>query len=318
MTSVHVATILAAVKELISTSSTAGGNQSTRTSGLSRSLQTNLKSYREWINKDAINCLNLRSRVLHFKDTYKMGSDDCADHSRSMKLSGTHSTYLEFVPEGLSLLLVLNETLHTLHEEDKRSPAPEERGVQPLAPKSLLSISDQKAVHSLVQFVVSLGVFPYLIPPLDGLLLMRLGHAKMVEKCSKATSSDERAQNLYKSCRVLVQCFENPVLGPNLISQHLSDVLVALLQICYAPREGSVEKTDSRPESVSEREWCTSALHKLLSKTYQPLVVRELLAIQRISSVRVTPTAKGRDSIYNNYCMHSLHGMVAELLSFNA
>ena len=98
MTSVHVATILAAVKKLISTSSTAGGNQGTRTSGLSRSLQKNLKSYQEWMNKDAINCRNLRSRVLHCKDTYKLGSDDYADHSRSMNLSGTHSTYLEFVP----------------------------------------------------------------------------------------------------------------------------------------------------------------------------------------------------------------------------
>ena len=128
-------TILAAVKELISASSTAGGNQGTKTSGLTQSLQTNLESYGEWINKDAINCSNLRSRVLHFN---KLGSDDYADHSRSMKLSGAHSTYLEFVPEGLSLLLVLNETLHTLHEEDKRSPAPEKRGVRPQAPKSLL------------------------------------------------------------------------------------------------------------------------------------------------------------------------------------
>jgi hypothetical protein len=112
------------------------------------------------------------------------------------------------------------------------------------------------------------------------------------------------------------------VLGPNLLAQHISDALVALLQICYAPHdEGSLSPrkrtdlnghsqvelqhdstpgdvkiiegvTDAPVESmtvslnVCEREWCVEALQRLLSKTYQPLIVRELLAIQRISSIQ--------------------------------
>ena len=143
----------------------------------------------------------------------------------------------------------------------------------------------------------------------------------MVEKCNAAaTTVDEKAHRLYNSCHVLVQCFENPILGPNLISQHLADVLVALLQICYAPREGPFEKIDSssdtqvqqrsRPASVTvqegseedkapylsvtEKKWCVSTLHKLLNKTYQPLVVRELLAIQRMAAIGSVPATRGK------------------------
>ena len=320
----NVETVLAAIRELISTSSTAGGDGGGATSGLTQRLQANLSSYQELIQNDT-RYHDVCCKVLHYKDAYLLTTNTgCTDLSLSAKVPQTpQDTYLQFIPESLSLLLVLDEVLCTLHEEDKRLAvfqAAGGRAVAPQAPKSLLSISDQKTVQTLAQFIVSLGIFPYLIPPLDVLLRMRLSHAKMVDMCEETISSEEKATHLYKSCRVIVKCFENPVLGPTFISQHLSDVLVALLQICYSPqaqseatenknidssdraeverhsspgdvtvRESEKDKTSVKDTTstfigVSEREWCVDALHKLLNKTYQPLVVRELLAIQKISS----------------------------------
>ncbi len=328
--------VLNAMKELISTSPSATGDGSGPTSGLSQRLQANLRSYRDLLQKSDPKYRDLQSRIHHFKDAYHLSDPPIVDHTQNMTPQA-HDTYTEFVTEGLSLLLVLDAILCALHEEDviaERSGANQaalssssgsgsSNKAAPRAPKSLLSISDQKTVTGLTQFIVSLGMFPYLTPPLDALLKLRLSHAKLVKKCSsEKISSDGKTRYLYKVCCVLVQCFGNPVLGTNLLSQHISDALVALLQICYAPRdEGSLSprKTtdlnghsqvelqhDSTPGDVKikggetdapvdamtaslnvcEREWCMEALQRLLNKTYQPLVVRELLAIQRISSIQ--------------------------------
>ena len=333
--------VVNAMKELISTSPAATGDDAGATSGLTQCLQANLRSYRDLLQKSDPKYRDLQSRVLHFKDSHQLTDPSMIDRTQDTK-PRAHDTYMEFIPEGLSLLLVLDEILCTLHEEDVMERSTRNQAAQssnsngskaaPQAPKSLLSISDQKTVTGLAQFVVSLGIFPYLSPPLDALLKMRLSHAKLVEKCSSdKISSGEKTRYLYKMCCVLVQCFGNPVFGPNLLSQHLSDVLVALLQICYAPRECSLsprKRTDSNSHSqvelqrhntpgdvsikegeaespdnsttaslnVCEREWCVEALQRLLSKTYQPLVVRQLLAIQQISSIQ-GPASRGRSTI---------------------
>ena len=314
-----VRTVLAAMKELISTSPTSRGDVVGATSALAESLEANLRSYREGTEYH-----ELQSMVLHYKSTYHLATNtDSSNHSLSSKLSATQRVYLKFVPEALSLMLVLDEILCRLNEEDKRSALSQmasrsRTASTSQAPKSLLSISDQKTVQSLAQFIVSLGIFPYLVPPLDALLKMKVSHIEMVEKCKEDASDEEWAGYLYKSCCVLVQCFENPVLGPSLVSQHLCDVITALIQITYASREEAATRmktnTSSRAQmeqhhslggiepsselrvasvmiSAAEREWCAEALDKLLNNTYQPLVIRELLVIQKIASVR-SPTSK--------------------------
>lgn len=349
-TDMNSSLVLGAIKKLITTSPTAGGEGGVATIGLAQCLQANLRSFQELMESDSKYHL-LRSKVLHYKESHRLATNICgnADHSPMMHMAATaQSVYLQFIPEALSLLLVLDGILCSLHEED-RSPvqtAAASSRTAPQAPKSLLSISDQKTVQSLVQFIVSLGVFPFLISPLDALLRMRIGHAKLVEKCDKKPSSAERATHLYRVCRVLVQCFENPVLGPNLVSQHLSDVLVALLQICYGdntsvkiesscatklevkstPGGVQVKEEENVEMSVEsrgtlfgtlEREWCLEALQKLVSKTYQPLVVRELLAIQKISSMsgsakwlqRVCGQLLSERLMHKNGVQHVLRGI---------
>lgn len=343
--------VLNAMKELISTSPATTGDDTGAISRLTQCLQANLKSYRDLLQKlDPKYHDLLRTQILHFKDAYHLTDPSMVDHTQDTKPQA-HDTYLEFIPEGLSLLLVLDKILCSLHDEDvmERSAnynvGSSGSKAAPQAPKSLLSISDQKIVTNLAQFIVSLGIFPYLSPPLDALLKMRLSHAKLVEKYSseKTISSEMKTRYLYRMCCVFMQCFGNPVFGPNLLSQHLSDVLVALLQICYAPHESSVVSTRKRSETnghsqiemqqcgstpgdvrvqegqagslvdksttssellnVCEREWCMEALHRLLNKTYQPLVVRELLAIQQISSIH-GPTSRGKHLICVNVCYY--------------
>ncbi len=344
--------VLNAVKELISTSPAATRDDTGATSGFTQCLQANLRSYRDLLQKSDPKYCDLQARVLHFKDAYHLTDPSIVDRTQDTKPQA-HNTYLEFIPEGLSLLLVLDEILCSLHEEDVMERSANQVAVgssssskaAPRAPKSLLSISDQKTVINLAQFIVSLGIFPYLGPPLDALLKMRLSHAKLVEKCSSETISNEKkTRYLYRMCCVLMQCFGNPVLGPSLLSQHLSDVLVALLQICYAPRDSSLsngKRSDSNDHSqtqmqqhgtpgdvavkegeaesldesttvslnVCEREWCMEALHRLLSKTYQPLVVRELLAIQQISSLQ-GPASRGKCLVYEMFAILQLFSIL--------
>ena len=184
--------VLNAMKELISTSPSATGDGTGTTSGLSQCLQANLRSYRDLLQKSDPKYRELQSRIHHFKDAYHLTDPSMIMVDRTQDMTPqAHDTYTEFIPEGLSLLLVLDEILCTLHEEDmisERSQAANQTSLNssssvssrnkaaPRVTKSLLSISDQKTVTGLAQFIVSLGLFPYLTPPLDALLKLRLSH----------------------------------------------------------------------------------------------------------------------------------------------
>ena len=223
------------------------------------------------------------------------------------------TTEWSFAVEGLRLLQVLDDTLS---EEDNGTQRTVESKTPP-APKNLLSVADQKVVLSLVQFIVSLGIYPYLLPGVDTLLKLRLPHAAESIAKAEPLPNDVKAWYLCKSSHVFTKCFKNSLLGPILMSQHLSDVLAALIQIGFGPLEqhsgkpigrrpiltpadvrttseqGTDEKNTSpkgRVITVGERGDCLEALHSLLNKVYQPLVVRELLMLQGMPSAGELPS----------------------------
>lgn len=212
------------------------------------------------------------------------------------------AAYCRFTENGLALLSLLNEALTKAHREDlcstqipnKKQQSSSERKQQP-PPKALLSSSEEKSVQTLLQFVVALGIFPFLLPGADHLLGAQLG--EMAPHITRSSADPlTRSLFLYHHCRPIMQLFHTPVIGPSVVSQHLSTVLVALLQVSHfsqttpSPhqREG-ISKGDkishfSREDSgnyplVSSVE-VEGELMDLLDRLHQPVVVRELLRLQ--------------------------------------
>lgn len=214
-------TILLAVKQLVSNPGCG--------EGLVEGLKSNLASLR--VHLQQVESAELGERMDHLRVTF----------STSQCIEGAEATYWDFTVEGLCLLILLDESLEFLQKEDIRTqPSPSlkltDRTPPHPPPKALLSIPDQKLVQTLLQFVVSLGIYPYLLPGVDTLLKLRLSHAKSVEKSQNALNST-KSWRLFTCCQVLIKCTENSVLGPTVLSYHLSDILASLIQICYGPTD---------------------------------------------------------------------------------
>ena len=310
--------ILLAVKQLVtvaSTETTPGCGE-----GLVERLQANLESLRAHLRQPE--CAELGQRLSYLRDAYST-SPACAKREQA--------TYFEFTVEALCLLIILDETLKVLQEKDIVSQSSttetstKSKNPTHSPPKAILGVSDLKVVQSLLQFIVSLGIYPHLLPGVDTLLKLRLSHAKSVAK-SQHTLNAEKSWHLFTCCQVLIKGAENSVLGPTVLSQHLSDILGSLIQVCYGPMDkcsGSasvvklskpsnatsdtpmlpatpgdvvvdrerngrdIKDLDYGPRAISavEREYCVEALQQLLDRVYQPLVIRGLLMMQGMPSM---------------------------------
>ena len=245
------------------------------------------------------------------------------EKSTPVSLRDDISLYCRFTVQGLALLCLLDEALRkacrdddlfsaqNVKFEEQFSPSAEKtlkKQLPPPTPKALLSPAERKSINTLVQFVVSLGIFPFLLTGADHLLSLKLGQmASQLHKSGCLLTT--KACYLYHYCRALTRLFTTPVLGATILSRHLSDVLVALLQICCGPSEavsvqqqlcvqerGDFKKTPAQNSeqkdvfdercapalSELQREWCMEELSGLLNRLHQPLVVRELLSLQGV------------------------------------
>ena len=189
--------------------------------------------------------------------------------------------YCRFTAQALALLRMLDESLKRAHTDDlKQLNETSSAAKTPPAPKALLSPTEEKGITTLLQFIISLGIFPFLLPGADNLLHLKLGEMapQLHKSCSLLTT---KACYLYHSSNTLTLMFTTPVIGATILSRHLSDVLAALLQICHGPKDTTVVDDQTCPIlSEVQRQWCTEKLSDLLSTLHQPLVVRELLSLQ--------------------------------------
>ena len=284
-------TCFEAGKKLTSTSD-AVRSPSEEKEPLIKRLESNISAYRSLLKDPKFH--ELSTRLEHHKSTSKV------QLLLSKRKDLVISLYNEFTIEALGLLAVLDSVLYSLNEQDKLEKRTEANRA-PVAPRAVLSVNDQKTLGILLEFIVSLGIYPYLIPGVDALLELRLKHAKSISKAANF-HVDYRERWLHHSCSVIVKSFQNEVIGPSLLTRHLSDILAALIQVCYArKREPDIAKS---PDSVTmcreqkivqpsdicfvETEYskevikdnCAEMLQRLLTRTYQPLVVKELLVLQ--------------------------------------
>ncbi|XP_060694296.1 transport and Golgi organization protein 6 homolog [Hemiscyllium ocellatum] len=211
-----------------------------------------------------------------------------------------------FVTEVLVQLLCLKHTMIELLEQfvpPKRNPKSPE--CAPALPPDTLSILQQKTVQTALQFVITLGICPYLLPGVGTPLRCRSDFAGTVEKLVCYLASPRGMWRLYIVTMALLDIASHPSLENLILTRHLGDLLASLCQLAYSPKkyqQNLMSEETSRQEDSekrkgltdAEQQSCQQALQKLLDRVYQPIVVKELLILQggikQVASVCVGKT----------------------------
>ena len=282
----EVVDIISAVKLLTTCKETS------KSHGLCERLQSNIDEVKELIQApQSLNCIFDQLREQYFVD-----------------VKGEVTWY--FTSLCLCLLQRLKDCLDQLLLTDTAQPS---RKLQyPELPPNILSIQQQKIVQAMVQFIIMLGISPYLLSGVAVSLKHRtrsrdtLVTIKQLQQSAHMTN-EQRAWHLYKCCSVLVQCSDQPSLKAAIFPTHLIDVISGLLQICYGPLDDCgmlpsnrsptkyTSPADIKPPmvtnsnhsiaciSVDQREESGEILKRLLDKMYPPLVISQLLTLQSIA-----------------------------------
>uniref|UniRef100_A0A8D0GK22 Transport and golgi organization 6 homolog n=1 Tax=Sphenodon punctatus TaxID=8508 RepID=A0A8D0GK22_SPHPU len=184
-----------------------------------------------------------------------------------------------FTTQVLLLLLCLKQCMAALaaaYCPAKPNPRTPE-SAPPLSPDTLT-----------LQFVVTLGLCPYLLPGVGIPLRCRTEFSAVVGDVTSPCSAPKAARRLHTSCSVLLEIAQHPSLGNLLLTRHLGDLLAGLCQLGYCPPPGPI------PLGLTEEErsCCREALQSILDRVYQPLVVRELLILQGGSKQAKRPLAQ--------------------------
>lgn len=200
-------------------------------------------------------------------------------HSISLTSPNDHALW-DFVTEGLALLICLYKVLDTSSQDDSSNSTP-----------PLLSISDQKCIESLLQFISLLGIYPYLDQGVGLSFAAMSNHTNINVTKLNELSSSIRAWYLCRTLHVLMKCMGNETLAQLILSTVLTNILAAMIQIIYKPEDSASNSSSSDIKGVSpsdldstllanEREWCITQLRHLLDIIPQSLAVRELLVLQ--------------------------------------
>lgn len=185
-----------------------------------------------------------------------------------------------FVQECLLLLLALSRHLSDELECFQQSPTPSAAKphtpeTAPPLPPDVLSIAQQKTLGAALQFVVCLGLCPYLAPGVGVPLSRRSAFGAMVEKLVYVGPVPAMERRLLTTTKVLLKLSELSSLATLVFTQYLGDMMAAICQLGYMPhREGE------RLLSAEECQTCKETLKTLLRKVYQPIVIKELLILQ--------------------------------------
>lgn len=265
-------TLFEAIKRLISTPGAVDGCLDPG-KALTEQLKSNIAGYRDFLSLSR--CIELSRRLEYHRSFGGEGHVFPKENEEDPTLA----TYNEFTTEALALVHVLDTLLCTLHEEDKATSNKTRPGEQPSPPSVLLSISENKTLRGMFEFVVALGIYPYLLPGVDTSVRLKFNRAESVSKAFHLSSASKNAL-LYLSCSGIAKCFKNEVIGASLLARHLSDVLIAMIQACYSLKP----KPEDEKEKIPTRENCRQLLQNVLKETHQPLVVRELLVLQGMPS----------------------------------
>uniref|UniRef100_A0A2K6F444 Transport and golgi organization 6 homolog n=1 Tax=Propithecus coquereli TaxID=379532 RepID=A0A2K6F444_PROCO len=186
-----------------------------------------------------------------------------------------------FTSQTLLLLLCLKETMIRLAADfHPGKPNPRTPEVAPALSPDALSISQQKTVQSVLQFVVTLGVCPYLMPGVGVPLRFRTEFGAVVQDVVHLNAAPDATRRLYTSCRVLLNVAQHTSLGSLIFCRHFGDIAAGLCQLGFCPTKRKALTPAKEVLTEEERTLSAEALRDMLDQVYQPLAVRELLILQ--------------------------------------
>ena len=145
-----------------------------------------------------------------------------------------------FTSQTLLLLLCLKETMLRLAAGfNPGKPNPKTPEAAPALSPDTLSVSQQKTVQSVLQFVVTLGVCPYLVPGVGVPLRHRTEFGAVVQDVVCLSAAPGAARRLYTSCRVLLSVAQHASLGSLVFCRHFGDIAAGLCQLGFCPSKSS-------------------------------------------------------------------------------
>ncbi|XP_060041240.1 transport and Golgi organization protein 6 homolog isoform X1 [Erinaceus europaeus] len=186
-----------------------------------------------------------------------------------------------FTSQAFLLLLCLKETMIQLAADfEPGKPNPRTPEAAPALSPDTLSISQQKTVQSVLQFVVTLGVCPYLMPGVGVPLRYRTEFCAVVQDVVSLDAAPATTRRLYASCKVLLSVAQHASLGSLIFCRHFGDIAAGLCQLGFCPVNRKTPKPEEEVLTEEERVLSKEALQDILNQVYQPLAVRELLILQ--------------------------------------
>ncbi|XP_070469867.1 transport and Golgi organization protein 6 homolog isoform X4 [Equus przewalskii] len=260
--------ILEALKLLLSPGGSGSSSlQITKHDVLLATLKSNLSAVEDKLLKDP-----------HWK-TLKLLRDEIANKAEWPQNS-VDVTW-SFTSQILLWLLCLKETMiHLAADFNPGKSNPRTPEAAPALSPDTLSISQQKTVQSVLQFVVTLGVCPYLMPGVGVPLRYRTEFGAVVQDVVCLDAAPDATRRLYTSCRVLLNVAQHASLGSLIFCRHFGDIAAGLCQLGFCPTKRKPLKPEEEVLTEEERALSREALRDILNQIYQPLAVRELLTLQ--------------------------------------
>ncbi|XP_008565271.1 PREDICTED: transport and Golgi organization protein 6 homolog [Galeopterus variegatus] len=170
--------------------------------------------------------------------------------------------------------------IHLAADFNPGKPNPRTPEVAPALSPDTLSISQQKTVQSVLQFVVTLGVCPYLMPGVGVPLRYRTEFGAVVQDLVCLDAAPHATRRLYTTCKVLLNVAKHASLGSLIFCRHFGDIAAGLCQLGFCPAKRKPPTSAEEVLTEEERTLSRGFLRDILDQVYQPLAVRELLILQ--------------------------------------
>lgn len=175
-----------------------------------------------------------------------------------------------FTSQTLLLLLCLKETMLRLAADfNPGKPNPKTPETAPALSPDTLSISQQKTVQSVLQFVVTLGVCPYLTPGVGVPLRFRTEFGAVVQDVVCLSTAPSATRRLYTSCRALLSVAQHASLGSLVFCRHLGDIAAGLCQLGFCPSKRSSLSPEEEVSIHGERKRVCENLCVLVCGCYK-------------------------------------------------
>ncbi|XP_051025039.1 transport and Golgi organization protein 6 homolog [Acomys russatus] len=260
--------ILEALKLLLSPGGSGSSSlQNTKHGVLLETLKSNLSALETKFLKDA--------QWKKLKDL----RDEIADRAEWPQSS--EDITWSFTSQSLLLLLCLKESMARLAADfSPGKPNPRTPEAAPALSPDTLSVSQQKTFQSVLQFVVTLGVCPYLMPGVGVPLRDRTEFGAVVQDVVRLEAAPHATRRLYTCCRVLLDLAQHASLGSLIFCRHFGDIAAGLCQLGFCPTKRKPPAPVEEVLTEEERTLSKRALRDILDQVYQPLAVRELLILQ--------------------------------------